>query len=208
MSRPKQIAAVALSVAGLAALAACGGNDSSSGLTPTSSTATSSSPSTTGSATPTSSSTTDKTSTPTATGARASVPEAATKKTDAGAEAFVLYYNEQINSAYQKPSTEALRELSMPNCGFCDTLQNDVRALMRDGLHYDAPMLRTKVIGSEKGKFPDEVTVIVRMSEDRPRKVDASGKVRSRHKGAAPFRLFQTVAWAEGGWRMAEIVQP
>ena len=208
MSRPKQIAAVALSVAGLASLAACGGNDGSSGLTSTSSTATSYSSSTTGSAGPTSSSTTDKTSTPTATGARVNIPEAATKKTDAGAKAFAAYYSKQWISAYLKGDPSVLDGLHGEGCGFCKGTERRLREMKGGGLHYESPNARISILGTGGSKYENEVSVAARVTELPARKVDRAGRAHGRHDAVPPFRAFFVVAWNDGEWRLAEVVQP
>ena len=205
MSRPKQIAAVALSVAGLASMAACGGNDGSSGLTSTSSTATSSSPSTRGSAGPTSSSTTDKTSTPTATGARASIPEAATKNTDAGAAAFVQFYNQQLDRAYRTGDPSLVKGLGASGCAFCSSTAKRLTAMRDAGTRYDGSIFRAKYIGTGGARSESDVTVAVTLTELRANEVDKSGRVRHVNEPVPPFKLFYVVSWRADGWRMLEV---
>ena len=207
MSRPKQIAAVALSVAGLASMAACGGNDGSSGLTSTSSTATSSSPSTTGSAGPTSSSTTDKTSTPTATGARASIPEAATKKTDSGAKAFVLFYHQQFNKAYMNGDPDAVKDLGTEDCNFCTQVIDDVTKYRQQGRRYDRPLITTKAIDAQPGKYKGEITVVTMTTAQRAVLRDEAGRAYETNDAAAAVKYFETVSWRADGWRLAEVAQ-
>ena len=207
MSRPKQIAAVALSVAGLASMAACGGNDGSSGLTSTSSTATSSSSSTRGSAGPTSSSTTDKTSTPTATGARASIPEAATKRTHRGAEAYVLFYNDRVNQAFRRAAPELLADLGSPGCEFCTGTVGDIEDFKRRGHRYDGDIVKSRIVGSEEGRSSTKVVVVTANRSVPSWVVDARGtKVRQNEK-TPTYRLFETVEWTSDGWRLIEVAQ-
>ena len=205
MSRPKQIAAVALSVAGLASMAACGGNDGSSGLTSTSSTATSSSSSTRGSAGPTSSSTTDKTSTPTATGARANIPEAAMKNTNAGAEAFVRYYSDQLNLAYRKGSPAPIDGLGTKNCEFCNLFISELRAIEKRGTHYESRVHDLKIIGTGPAKRASDITVVTEITELDSRQVYSTGRVYKVDKGEPPLRLFEVVRWTADGWRLLEV---
>ena len=205
MSRPKQIAAVALSVAGLAALAACGGNDGSSGLTSTSSTATSSSPSTTGSAAPTSSSTTDKTSTPTATGARANIPEAAMKKTNAGAKAFMTYYHRQLEKAYLEGDPAPLEDLGAKSCNFCNHVVGEADSMKARGTHYEGTFLQTTIQGTAPGKFDGEITVVTRFLEGPSKEVFHTGRKYKDQPGNPALRVFETVRWSADGWRLVEV---
>ena len=47
------------------------------------------------------------------------IPAAATKQTDAGAEAFVEYFFEQFNVAWTEPRPGLIASLSDPDCQFC-----------------------------------------------------------------------------------------
>jgi hypothetical protein len=64
------------------------------------------------------------------------IPEAARAHTEAGAEAFVRFYMEQVNAAWTGPSAGVLPRLSDPGCLACKGFEETAAELMAKGRRY------------------------------------------------------------------------
>ena len=95
---------------------------------------------TAGSASPTSPSLTTTppaSATTTAPTASTSIPAAAQAHTDAGAEAFVRFYFQQVNAGFVNPPAAALEGLAEPACVSCANFSKNIQSLKRDSERID-----------------------------------------------------------------------
>ncbi|MDO5741227.1 MAG: DUF6318 family protein [Ornithinimicrobium sp.] len=89
------------------------------------------------------------------------MPEEAKEKTEAGAEAFVEYWIEGLNSAYKTGDTGDLMDYSSDQCGSCSGL---VSAVPKSGLGDDYMRVKSAeglLIGKERASVTTEVKVLI-----------------------------------------------
>jgi hypothetical protein len=115
-------------------------------------------------------------STPSATPVPVPVPGPARVHNAFGAAAFVRFYYQQLNAAYDTPDPSLLRPLSDPECGTCKSYMQAASQFKSDGERVQGVSVR--VVSAEA---PPEVNGFVAVDAffDAPTRqvVDTSGKV-------------------------------
>jgi hypothetical protein len=184
-------ACAAWGVACAIALTSCsGGDDPAGGLTPRSSPATTSTQATSSSPPPEP--------------GPPQLPALARQHTNAGAKAFVRYYIDVLNYAYQRLEPRALARLSSRSCVFCEALITVVRRLRTDGGYQDG------------GRWQPKGTFIAAVEDDGGRVVLTQihvGHGRSRAKPGEPinrirprsFTLESHLKWRNQSWSLADL---
>lgn len=129
------------------------------------------------------------------------LPTAARAATPAGAQAFVDFYVESINTAFAQPSGNALQGLSTPSCDVCAALQTRASQFANAGQHYAGPIYRTR--GSSASAQPPGQRVVVDIEQLGVATLDRDGKQIDRNQPSqARFAvsLEFTNAWQVTRW--------
>ena len=184
-------------------LVGCGGGNSASGKS--SSTTRSHTPSTTSSApSTTSSAPTSATASSNATYAGApGVPDEAKYKTDAGAIAFAKHYLKTVNKVGQEPKVGVLEPLALPSCKTCaaqqKTTADDVTKRHRTtGDQF-------KIISAHRVAAEGSVQINVLCTQPAITVIDEKGKaVETVDPRTKPFGMVFELSWVDG-WRAKTI---
>jgi hypothetical protein len=177
--------ALALTLAAVAALSACGG--SSSGR-PQTLPPVSASPAPVTSPTP----------------AAAAVPAAAQAATSAGAEAFARFVYTQIKLAFETKNPDLVRAISAPGCASCDRFVNSITKL-RDNNERVENFGMNVMFAVSPAVTGETTRVDVSWSSPEMIRYDASGKVLTRE---GPFRRVDdqmNLVRKGDGWLIAQL---
>ncbi|MEO6996725.1 MAG: hypothetical protein ABI112_01435 [Terracoccus sp.] len=131
------------------------------------------------------------------------LPPAARASTPDGARAYVDFYVESINTAFEEPSDSALQGLSALSCDVCTALQTRASQFADSGQHYTGPIYRTR--GSSASAEPPGQKVVVDIEQLAVATVDRDGKeIDLNHPSQARFSVsleftnaWQVTRWAE-----------
>ena len=129
------------------------------------------------------------------------LPAAARAGTPAGARAFVDFYVESINTAFEAPSGSALNGLSAPSCDVCTALQTRAAQFASSGQHYAGPIYRTR--GLTASAQPPGQKVVVDIEQFGVATLDRDGKqIELNQPSQARFSvsLEFTNAWRVTRW--------
>lgn len=129
------------------------------------------------------------------------LPAAARAGTPDGARAFVDFYVESINTAFEAPSVSALQGLSAPSCDVCTALQARASQFADVGQHYAGPIYRAR--GSSASEEPAGQKVVVDIEQFAVATLNSEGKQIDRsHPSQARFTvsLEFTNAWQVTRW--------
>jgi len=184
MSTSRALRAAALSAAALLALTACGddkNDDHLGGNNPTSG--------------------------PGGIGGTATIPDAATKNTDAGAEAFAKFFFESvINGAYSTGNISSLVKYSDPKCIICRATVGDIATAWARGKVEGG---QTSVSGVKATKASDTLTnVDLKYSKTRYVEVDGSGVNVFSTPAQTGLDIVMQLTWnaKDKTWQVREIV--
>ena len=188
----------ALGAAGILVLAGC--NGANADPTPSGSAASN------GSQTPSSSPTSPGTATATSPSGTATVtvPAAARAHTDEGAKAFAVFYLEIYSDSAVRADSAALRVLSAPGCGGCQSLFDLLDEYRAKGQHVNKSSLVVKESSLRPEGSKDRPVVDV-LAIDNPKQIlRQDGSLVSKVAGAnINFRL--TEEWTGTAWRMTDL---
>ena len=183
MSKSRALRAAALSAAALLVLSACGGDDDDPLGGPESSPASG------------------------GIGGAATIPDAATKNTDAGAEAFTKYYMESLlNNAYTTGNISTLVKYSHPLCIVCRASIGDIATAWARGKVQGG---QVSISGADATKASNTLTN-VKFKYSKTRYVEVNGEGETVFSTPAQNNLDITLqlAWDsdEKMWQVREIV--
>lgn len=141
----------------------------------------------------------------TVTGPAVQIPAAARAHTAAGAEAFVRFFLDQVNTAWTKPETGLVAPLGDSGCLSCKAFEEEAAELVAKHHRYaQPPGLYTKVeaVGepTKQGRRYVKVTAI----QQRVNIVDRSGKVVSTDP-RKPLALTALTMWQGDRWLLYDI---
>lgn len=194
-SRTTKTYAVALATAGTLALTGCNGGDKDPTPTPTKTATSASSPS----------SSTSPSSSPSTSGTTpVDIPAAARSHSDAGAEAFVRFYFDEVNAAYLRPSdftANRILQISTSTCKSCAAGAADVRSLAQAEQRLAKPAFAPPADIQTQKLTATSYRVSFTMSQTNADVVDASGKVVDNQVAKSQAQLAALV-WEEGSWHM------
>lgn len=183
MSTSFALRAAALSAAALLALSACGGDDDDPLGGP------------------------ESTPTGGGIGGAASIPDAAGKNTDAGAEAFTKYYMESLlNNAYSTGNISTLVKYSHPLCIVCRASIGDIATAWARGKVEGG---QVTITGADATKASDTLTnVKFKYSKTRYVEVDGSGKTVFSTPAQNNLDITLQLQWNadQKAWQVREIV--
>ena len=184
MSTSRALRAAALSAAALLALSACGDDKNDDHLGGKNSTGA-----------------------PGGIGGTATIPDAATKNSDAGAEAFAKFYFESvINGAYSTGNISSLVKYSDPKCIICRATVGDIATAWARGKVEGG---QTSVSGLKATKASDSLTnVDLKYSKTRYVEVDGSGVNVFSTPAQTGLDIVMQLTWnaKDKTWQVREIV--
>ena len=140
-------------------------------------------------------------------GGAATIPDAATKNTEAGAEAFTKYYMEELlNKAYSTGNLTALVKYSHPLCIVCRASIGDIATAWARGKVNGG---QVTITGSDATKASDTLTnVKFKYSKTRYVEVDGAGKEVFSTPAQNNLDITLQLQWSadEKMWQVREIV--
>ena len=102
---------------------------------------------------------------------------------------------------------DAVKDLGTEDCNFCTQVIDDVTKYRQQGRRYDRPLITTKAIDAQPGKYKGEITVVTMTTAQRAVLRDEAGRAYETNDAAAAVKYFETVSWRADGWRLAEVAQ-
>lgn len=140
-------------------------------------------------------------------GGTTTIPDAATKNTDAGAEAFAKYYFESvINGAYSSGNISAMVRYSDPKCIICRATVGDIATAWSRGKVEGG---QTSVSSLKASKASDSLTnVNLKYSKTRYVEVDGSGNNVFSTPAQNGLDIIMQLTWnaKDKTWQVREIV--
>lgn len=140
---------------------------------------------------------------PTTTPTTIVLPPAATAHTEDGAKAFARYYSVQMDEALVRADSSVLRALSAPSCSGCRVGIDMADHLRARGQHNTATTF--SIAGTRLSELTTDTQFVVDVLVDDAggETIDAAGKP-VRKSAPAKFTLRQTVQWHDAGWLVAQ----
>ncbi|WP_425270167.1 DUF6318 family protein [Flexivirga meconopsidis] len=195
-------AVAALAVGGMLAVAGCSGGSSGGGTaSPTSYSVPASSESSSSSGGSSSSAVVSESSAGPSSGTAAGapgVPEPARQHTEAGARAFVEYYFQLVDDAYQRPTVKTLKSLSAPGCSLCNYYIKDIGSMAESARHYTSSQF-SLIIRRTLKVDSNEIHVFLTMNGNKADMVDASGSILESSPSKS-VKLVSRISWTPLGW--------
>ena len=140
-------------------------------------------------------------------GGAATIPDAATKNTDAGAEAFTKYYMESLlNNAYTTGNISTLVKYSHPLCIVCRASIGDIATAWARGKVEGG---QVTITGADATKASDTLTnVKFKYSKTRYVEVDGSGRTVFSTPAQNSLDITLQLQWNadQKAWQVREIV--
>ena len=134
------------------------------------------------------------------------IPADARVKSDKGAEAFVRYFFDQVNTAWMEPRPGLIASMSSRSCDFCATTEQAAQALAGAGQKYRTKPVSVRSVDVIAGAPEGQQYLYVDMVQNRSDVVDASGKVvTTDRRKDIPSNV--AVLWSDGTWRMHAVEQ-
>lgn len=134
------------------------------------------------------------------------LPEAATKNTKAGAEAFAMYYTTQLGEASVTADSTTVRALADESCEGCDALADQVDLYAEEGVHAPFnPYKNLRLAGSRENADGERV-VEVDMDHAEFRLVARDKKRRYKIPGAKDVTYFVNLGWEGSRWAVRDLV--
>lgn len=122
-------------------------------------------------------------------------------ETKAGAEAFVTYLHQQLNSAYRRADASRLRELVDPvTCADCSDWLEIIADLKQQGQRYDSDLL--KLLNKTATKQTNDTwLVIIQVEAQEIRLMDPQGRVIDVYNAESPKVVFLELTFTDH-WRL------
>lgn len=142
----------------------------------------------------------------TSTAPPAVVPLAARAHTEAGAEAFVRFYIDQLNLAWTSPNVDLVSALSEPDCVSCARLEATAEQLVTKGQRYMSAPVSVRSAAAFEGAPAGQQLVHLVMEQHRVDVVNAQGTIVSTD---LPRDLNRNVVlkWRAEAWHVYGIAQ-
>jgi hypothetical protein len=131
---------------------------------------------------------------------------AARAHTDAGAEAFVRFYIDQLNLAWTTPSVDLVSVLSEPDCVSCASLEATAKELVDKGRRYLSAPASVRSAAAFGGAPAGQQLVHLVMEQHKVDVIDAEGAIVSTD----PPRVFTrsvVLKWRAEAWHVYGIAQ-
>src|SRR5262249_26345330 len=141
-------------------------------------------------------------------GGNSTIPDAATKNTTAGAEAFAKYYFETVvNGAYSTGNISTLVKYSSPQCIVCRATVGDIATAWSRG-KVQGGEVTTGAIKAESGGNATLTNVDLKYTTTRYVEVDGSGKQVFASPAKNDLDVLLQLTWSNDlkSWTVREIV--
>jgi hypothetical protein len=129
------------------------------------------------------------------------VPVAARQHSEAGAEAFVRFYIDQLNVAWTVPARGELEALSDPACLSCASLVGTARELVAMNRRYAANPVSVTTVAAFGGAPAGQQLVRLMMEQHAVSVIDSGGHVVSSDERKSVTRTV-LLRWRAGAWRV------
>ncbi len=134
----------------------------------------------------------------------APVPPAATAFTPQGADAFVRYFFDQMNVAFQTSNASIIDALSTPACVTCNNYESSLRAALKNGHFLSGPSFEVTAVAASPTDSAGSSADVVGKIPARD-SIDGTGKV-LQHLPAKPrFYFIVTVIRRSATWAVNDI---
>jgi hypothetical protein len=186
-----------LSVLLAGSVAACGGDSGAEGTSATSSSAATTSSAGTASSTSPGTGVSEE--------ADVTVPPAARKHTEKGAEEFVRFFSEDVLAiAWTGPKSHLVSEFSAPACRTCSAMEAEAVRMVDEGSRYKSEPVSVRYVGAFEGAPDGMQAVRLLLDQHHVQVVDQEGEaLRSQPRKRLAYDAI--VQWAGGQWRIYEI---
>ncbi len=134
------------------------------------------------------------------------LPEAATKNTKAGAEAFAMYYTTQLGEASVTADSSTIRALADKHCDGCDALADQVDLYAKEGVHAPVSPYRNLRLAGSRENLEGERVVEINMDHAEYRLVAPDQKRRYKIPGAKDVTYFVNIGWEGSRWIVRDLV--
>lgn len=132
------------------------------------------------------------------------LPDAATKPTKAGAEAFIHYYWDVVNYAQATGNVKLLSRIASATCDTCAGVVDGLRKIYRSGGAVRGGLNTVDIRSTAQERFDDSDAFVFkirhRVSHEPQTIIDANGGEDPRDSGANDFIAF--VTWTASQWRL------
>jgi hypothetical protein len=132
------------------------------------------------------------------------VPVAARQHSEAGAEAFVRFYIDQLNIAWTTPRVGLLRGLSDPGCKSCSAFEGTASRLLAAGHHYAVAPVTVTSVSAYGGAPAQEQLLRATGTQNRADVVDQAGRTVSTDP-LEPMKWDVLLAWEGARWRVLDL---
>lgn len=106
----------------------------------------------------------------------ARIPAAARPETQAGAEAFVKFYFEQVNVAFKNASSHGLEDLTSSDCELCSGMAEGVTSMAAKDRHYGGDLAEVTYLRAIEFT-PTARRVLVEADQQQVSVMDKAGQV-------------------------------
>jgi hypothetical protein len=132
------------------------------------------------------------------------VPPAARAHTDAGAEAFVRFYVDQLNLAWTGPRTGLLPPLSDPGCKSCAAFERTARGLVSAGHRYSTTPVSVTSVNAYGGARPGRQLLRLRGHQNKVTIVDGAGATVAVDSDK-DVKVDVLLKWGEKSWVVVDL---
>lgn len=144
--------------------------------------------------------------TPTSSGPAAPVlPDAATRRTETGARAFVEYWFQAVTYAVRTGDLHSVEQIAAPECKGCNNLIKMVGDIYRADLHLGGGGWTIRGVAHDSRVVMPYQRFAVTMVQPRMRVLDTHEKLIKQDKAQRGVMLV-TALWRSGRWRLYESV--
>lgn len=134
------------------------------------------------------------------------VPAAAREHSDAGAEAFVRFYIDQLNVSWTTPTAQLLGALSEPDCASCASLQATANRLVVGHERYASAPVSIRSVTAFGGGPPGQQFVHLVMDQHRVDVIDGRGVVVASD-AAKELKRNVVLKWRAEAWHVYGIAE-
>lgn len=133
------------------------------------------------------------------------LPDAATKPTRAGAEAFMRYFFEVYNHTYRSLDPTLIAGLSLPGCDFCAGVQANASAARDAEQTIEGGSIAVRQVVAAPGKPKDGLIVNALIDQDSLVTKDNTGAVVDRSDAVRGVRVDARVVWSGAAWQVRAV---
>ena len=142
---------------------------------------------------------------PSVTASGPEIPAAAREQTEAGAEAFVRFFFDQLNTAWTEPREGLVSALGDDDCRFCAKSESDAAQLVSRGERYESnPVKLGSLTVLILGEGDEQTLVRTELTQNEVDVLDRAGVV-VRTDQKKQVTLTTGLTWQGGQWRVFDV---